>query len=133
MFLQPEGQRVDIFGMIDFELEELNRCEGWQSVLIAYKNAHEALKQQETESNPSDGWLSRLKSVDGVEFDDLPRIHGKLISLGLLKFQLADRTMGMRYQLSGLGKRAIIPHEIDAAHADSVDAEPSAETGAEAA
>jgi len=53
------------------------------------------------------GWLSRVNSVDGIKPEVMSRIHGKLISLGLLKFELGDRLEGIRYQLSDDAKRAL--------------------------
>ncbi|MBD3672483.1 MAG: hypothetical protein HUJ26_03055 [Planctomycetaceae bacterium] len=53
------------------------------------------------------GWLSRVNSVEGIEPEFMSRIHGKLISHGLLKFELGDRMEGMRYQLSETARRGL--------------------------
>ena len=37
----------------------------------------------------------------------MSKIHGKLISHGLLKFELGDRMEGIRYQLSDVARRAL--------------------------
>lgn len=54
-----------------------------------------------------DGWQARINSLDGVEQALMCRIHGKLISLGLLKFELGDRMQGIRYLLSNEAKRVL--------------------------
>ena len=83
--------------MIDFERNELNDNPQWRRVLEAYH------ARQQPQAN-EDGWIPRVRLVDGLSPDHLPRIHGKLIALGLLKFQLTGRESGMCYQLSTLGR-----------------------------
>ncbi len=90
--------------MIDFELELLNQNEDWRLVLEAYHTQLIEAAEQEAEH---DGWAVRLVDVDGIKAEHMPRIHGKLIALGLLKFQLSGRTSGVRYQLSYEGKRTL--------------------------
>jgi hypothetical protein len=55
----------------------------------------------------TDGWLDRLSDVIGLENGELSRLHGKLIALGMLDFQLSDRTGGMRYQVTAEGQQSI--------------------------
>ena len=90
--------------MIESELEALRGNQQWQLVLESYQARHEQLQQRDPEN---DGWLSRITAVAGVEDERLPRIHGKLIALDLLAFQLAGRTAGVRYQLTSLGKQSL--------------------------
>ena len=86
--------------MIEFERDELHENPHWRRVLGAYHAAQQpALNDQ--------GWIPRLRSVDGISPDHLPRIHGKLIALGLLKFQLTGRESGICYQLSTLGRHVL--------------------------
>lgn len=73
-------------------------------VLQAYRHRMQELRAEQAEF---DGWIPRLRRIDGIEPDDLPRAHGKLIALGLLKFQLADRFAGMQYQLSLSGRQIL--------------------------
>ena len=89
--------------MIEFELELLRQNQNWRRVLEAYSE-QQRVKQATPET---DGWLERVVRVDGVPNKQLPRVHGKLIALGLLKFQLAGRTAGVRYQLSPEGWQAL--------------------------
>jgi hypothetical protein len=66
-------------------------------LLSAYRERDE--RERATQEN-FDGWQARINSLDGIEPEMMCRIHGKLISLGLLKFELGDRLQGIRYQLS---------------------------------
>lgn len=90
--------------MLDFEREELNQSTEWREVLAAYLSAQEAAKASEEEF---DGWLPRIMSIEGLEDENLPRIHGKLIAVGFLKFQLAGRGSGVVYQISPQGRQAL--------------------------
>ena len=73
-------------------------------LLSAYRERDE--RERATQEN-FDGWQSRINSLDGIESELMCRIHGKLISLGLLKFELGDRMQGIRYQLSTEARRVI--------------------------
>jgi len=88
--------------MIDFELNVLEQQVEWRLVLEAYQK-----RTQDTDADQSDGWLSRVLAVEGVEQDRLAVIHGKLIALGFLQFQLQGRTEGVRYCLSASGRQAL--------------------------
>ena len=90
--------------MIDLELELLSQNDEWRLVLQAYSDAREIARQYE----PDEGdWLSRVASIDGVQEEHLPRIHGKLIALGLLHFQLTSRNNGVVYRISPQGRQAL--------------------------
>jgi hypothetical protein len=49
-------------------------------------------------------WVPRLTDVEAVPREALPALHGKLIALGLLRFELFGRAHGMRYRLSPEGR-----------------------------
>ena len=104
IFLKLRKEPVDIPCMIDFELEELALHRDWQQVLGAYRACQDAAQTTDPEH---DGWVPRINLSEGVSDEHLPRIHGKLIALGFLKFQLVGRTAGMHYQLSSQGARAM--------------------------
>ena len=83
--------------------DELATCDehpDWGLVLQAYRNA-------QTDSDL--GWIGRLPAVPGVPSDRLSPIHGRLIALGLLRFDLEERSTGLRYQLTPLGRQAALP------------------------
>ena len=90
--------------MLDFTLEELTRHEQWQELLSAYYEKQLAAQRLNTEH---DGWVSRIQSLAEIADGQLPRVHGKLIALGLLQFQLSGRMGEGHYQVSPLGVRAL--------------------------
>lgn len=103
--------------MLDFEMEELNESTDWREVLAGYLHAHQSAQAAAKNTEEGfDGWLPRIMDVEGLESEDLPRLHGKLIALGFLKFQLASRGTGVVYQISPAGRQAlnnIVPDESD--------------------
>ena len=101
--------------MLEFEIEELNQATDWREVLAAYQSAHQTAKASAEEF---DGWLPRIMCVEGLKDEDLPRIHGKLIALGFLKFQLAGRGTGVVYQISPAGREALANLPSDAASSE---------------
>ncbi|WP_166827766.1 hypothetical protein [Thalassoroseus pseudoceratinae] len=90
--------------MLEFERQELMENTDWRTVLTAYRECRDTAKANDPEF---EGWLDRVMAIEGIEEDDLPRLHGKLLALGFLKFQLAGRSEGVRYQITGEGIRAL--------------------------
>jgi len=76
----------------------------YQLLLEAYL---ERDRQEQERQEEFSGWVDRINSVEGIEPEFMSRVHGKLISLGLLKFELGDRLEGIRYQISPLARRAL--------------------------
>lgn len=91
--------------MNDIDAESFDGGDGsWRLVLAAYRVG----QAQEIARNPeSDGWLPRFRSVEGIEGEQLSKAHGQLIAMGFLKFELAGRAEGIRYQVSQLGKQTL--------------------------
>jgi hypothetical protein len=90
--------------MHDFELEQLRRNPAWRATLRVYWD----LQTRSREALPEfDGWVPRVAAVPQVEPANLSTVHGRLIAFGFLKFDLAGREVGMRYQLTPLGRQAI--------------------------
>jgi hypothetical protein len=96
--------------MLDHVAEELSATVGWRRVLEAYAAlAATAVPSSDCESSDaseSPGWVPRLSRLDGVEPERLSALHGKLIALGLLSFEISGK-LGMQYQLSPLGRRTL--------------------------
>ena len=93
----------------DFELDQLRRNPEWRAALKIYHD----LQTQSREQLPEfDGWIPRVTEVASIDSTKLQAIHGKLIAFGFLKFDLAGRDAGMRYQLTAQGKQALLgkPH-----------------------
>ena len=112
--------------MIDIELEELFQDTKWRPVLQAYLEREQAEDAEDAriravaaetgQDSKIQNWIPRLPEVDGVDSKDLSKIHGKLIALGYLEFQLTGREKGVCYQTSPLGKQALeqnVPAEAD--------------------
>ena len=90
--------------MHDFELEQLRRNPAWGVTLQTYLDLQ---KQGRAASPEFDGWVPRVSGVNGVDPSRLSNVHGRLIAFGFLKFDLSDRDVGMRYQLTPLARLAL--------------------------
>jgi hypothetical protein len=90
--------------MTRFELDELNAAPEWRSVLAVYREWGAAARNQ---SADFDGWLPRLNAMEGIESARLPIVHGRLIALGFLRFQVGGRSIGLQYQLTPEGRQAL--------------------------
>lgn len=90
--------------MHDFELDQLRRNPTWAATLRYY---WELQTQGRAESADFDGWVPRVMSVPEVAQEKLSSVHGRLIAFGFLKFDLSNRDIGMRYQLTSLAKQAL--------------------------
>lgn len=100
--------------MDDFELEQLRRNPAWAVLLNVY---YEHQVQGRNQTPDFDGWVPRVYHAEQIPVEELSSIHGKLIAYGFLKFDLAGRDGGVRYQLTPLGKQGInasIPVEEEA-------------------
>jgi hypothetical protein len=53
-------------------------------------------------------WLPRLFEVEGVEPTSLSALHGKLIAFGCLDVDVGDLSLGVRYQVTSLGKQSLV-------------------------
>ena len=69
-----------------------------------------------------DRWTPRLCEIEGVDGEELSAIYGKLIAYELLKVKLLGRD-GLVYQLTNLGKRAVISPAERATDDDDFEAE----------
>lgn len=97
---------------LDFDAVSLTQTE--VDVLGAYADAEQALsatrpKQPENEESETQHttWVGRIQDIEGVPRDQLAPIHGRLIALGLLHFQLQGRDEGVVYRVTPEGRRAL--------------------------
>lgn len=88
--------------MSPLDLDLFDAHPEWRPLLAAYHEAPTAADQ---------AWVPRIREVAGVPGDQLSAIHGKLIALGLLKFEIASRADGVHYQVTPLGRQALLPRE----------------------
>ncbi|MBI3863888.1 MAG: hypothetical protein HY290_18515 [Planctomycetia bacterium] len=86
--------------MTNLELEQYDANPDWGLLLAAY--------QRSLAAGPVE-WSRRVVDVEGVPADQISAIHGKLIALGMLKFEISSRTDGVQYQLTTLGRQALVP------------------------
>lgn len=93
--------------MIDLAIAWMRRDPAWRNLLAAYDGA-EPVPAPPDEA-PA-GWVTRLSEVEGIPPQEISRIHGKLIAFGLLEFELAGRSAGVRYRVTRDG-RAILRGE----------------------
>ena len=56
-------------------------------------------------------WSPRITAMAGFVAEQMSVIHGKLIALGMLKFEIASRADGVQYQLTALGRQALLAPE----------------------
>ncbi len=108
--------------MIDIDAELLDLDAGWREVLETYRPADEPVadpKENDSDQPSSiglaelpaeeerDDWLPRVRSLDGFDDQRLSSLHGRLIALGWLGFEVGDRNTGMRYRLTREGQRVL--------------------------
>ncbi|MED5401638.1 MAG: hypothetical protein VX669_14705 [Planctomycetota bacterium] len=118
--------------MIDIDAELLDLDAGWREVLETYRpteeaggrvgevpSAEEAQPMADSDQaspiglaelpaeEERDDWLPRIKSLAGFDDQRLSSLHGRLIALGWLGFEVGDRNTGMRYRLTREGQRVL--------------------------
>lgn len=94
--------------MLDFEREDLNKTGPWACLLDAYLTQQQEMRQEFKQAEKEfTGWVPRLATVEQIEDELLSKLHGRLIAVGFLKFQLGKRTTGLCYQLSPEGRKAL--------------------------
>ena len=123
--------------MIDIDAELLDLDAGWRVVLEAYQEVEETGGAEPDESTTDDQgmasddgpdrgdgepmiglaelvddvemkeWLPRVVSLEGFDGERLSSLHGRLIALGWLGFDVGDRVTGIRYQLTRDGQRVL--------------------------
>jgi len=98
--MQTRPAPADTCSMVHHEFELFDANPEWRLLLAAY---HEKIAAGSIE------WSPRLADVAGLAAEELSAIHGKLIALGLLKFEIGSRAEGVHYQLTPLGRQALIP------------------------
>jgi hypothetical protein len=102
--------------MLDYVADELSAPAtiGWRRVLEAYASvvvpappAGRPVVDDPSEPCEALGWVPRVSRLDGVETEQLSALHGKLIALGLLTFEVSGKS-GVHYQVTPLGRRTLV-------------------------
>jgi hypothetical protein len=86
--------------MTNHELELFDAHPDWRILLAAYHSKPTAESLE---------WSPRITVVEGLAADQVSVIHGKLIALGMLKFEIGSRADGVHYQITSLGRQALLP------------------------
>jgi hypothetical protein len=89
--------------MLDFVAQELGQSDEWRRVLEAYNGP---MNPPVAPDENGEHWRPRLARIDGIEPAQLSRLHGTLIALGCLKFELSGK-VGVQYQLTPLGRQTL--------------------------
>lgn len=74
-------------------------------VMLAYIERAKVAKAASPEE--FDGWLERIDRLPGCTSEELTQLHGQMIAMGFLKFEITGRSVGLRYQVSTRGKNAV--------------------------
>ena len=121
---------VDIRGMAESPL--LSDILNAQNLQVLQRYADRARTARA--ANPEySGWLARLEPTSNLNDAELTRAHGELIAMGMLRFQLTNRTAGLQYQISDRGNEVLkkqpveFPTETPTKSTDSVDNTPLAD------
>lgn len=97
--------------MIDFEIELLSDHDDWRRVLETYRKLAVAdastRPQVDAQVDAEPSWIPRVAKIDGIDGRRLTKIHGQLIALGFLKFELEGRTSGVSYRVTREGNKAL--------------------------
>ncbi len=91
--------------MDELDIIQLRSNPDWRVVLQGYFDLQQQLREQ---SPDADGWIPRLTDLPGVDHGSLSSIHGKLIAFGMLKFDVGGRDVGVQYQVTHQGRRALL-------------------------
>lgn len=103
-FLCSTTSTVDTLGMDRFANERLAEDQSWRTLLEAYARAANAGDPDES----GDGWTPRIDALPDVEDDRLPRLHGRLIAFGLIKFELSSPAKGVVYKITPKGRSQLL-------------------------
>jgi hypothetical protein len=85
--------------------QHLRQNPEWRKTLQIY---FELQQQQREKAAEADPWVARQADIPGVEPVQLSSIHGKLIAFGMLKFDVGGRDVGVLYQVTHQGRRALL-------------------------
>ncbi|MFO1022183.1 MAG: hypothetical protein U0903_16045 [Planctomycetales bacterium] len=101
--------------MLPEDALQLDHNPAWRTLLEGY-----LLRQ----TSVPDGWVDRLTDLGNYEDGELSKIHGSLIAMNLLDFDVSPKGTGVRYQVTTLGRGALLklaaaPAEEEVSSADA--------------
>lgn len=74
-------------------------------VLNCYQTRELAAKAADPEYA---GWVDRIMEIGEIDRAGLTAVHGHLIALGLMRIEFSGRARGLQYQVSPLGREAVV-------------------------
>lgn len=101
--------------MDEFDIIQLRKNPDWRATLQVYYDLQQQLREKTPDAEP---WVGRLVDVPGIHPTQLSSIHGKLIAFGMLKFDVGGRDVGVQYQLTQQGRRALLGESAPASEAE---------------
>ena len=111
----------------------LDQLPHWRAILTFYlqnqpvpektpKPAEASVDSNDQQLEPTTKpWVNRVTQLEGIEPEELSWLHGQLIALGYLEFDLMSRSDGIGYLISRQGKRALNRPEISETKTESSD------------
>lgn len=76
-------------------------------ILETYQALIEQAGEERSDDEQGVRWANRIPEISGVETAELSSLHGQLIAMGWLTFQLEGRNNGLMYRITAEGRKAI--------------------------
>lgn len=114
----PSGNLPISLTMDHTDLQLLNENPTWALVLKAYRQLLDEIKLTRSEDEQGIRWATRIAHFADVELSELNAIHGQLIAMDWLTFQLEDRNAGLMYRLTAEGREILNAFEKTSAPQD---------------
>ncbi|TWT52298.1 hypothetical protein KOR42_29840 [Thalassoglobus neptunius] len=83
----------------------------WQAVLKLYFDLLDEVKIERDSEESGPRWARRIPQIENIAPEVLTEIHGQLIAMDLLTFQLEDKDDGLMYRITREGRRALLAVE----------------------
>jgi hypothetical protein len=93
--------------MDEFDQQLLSENPAWQQVLGMYARLADEPEHPRSEGESGPRFHPRIASLEEMPPEELAEIHGQLIALGWLRFQLEGRQAGLMYRISPEGREAL--------------------------
>lgn len=91
----------------------------WQAVLKLYLDLLDEVKIERDSEESGPRWARRIPQIENIDPEVLTEIHGQLIAMDLLTFQLEDKNDGLMYRITGEGRRALLAVEKQSIESES--------------
>ena len=79
----------------------------WRLVLEEYQRLIEDSKNHRSDEETGTVWTQRMSHLSEIPPETLQTIHGQLIAMNWLTFQLEGRNAGLLYRITGEGRKAL--------------------------